>query len=65
MAARPGGLSVMLINLTYRLHFTFKVKLKPNLVSVGPQRIATSGNAHVKVSTGDFPLPFHSRKREC
>ena len=49
MDARPAGLSLMLITLPYRLQFGFKVTFKPNLVSVGTQRIATSGNARVKV----------------
>ena len=48
MAARPVGLSAMLISLSYRVQFRFKVQLQPNLVSVGTQRFATRENERAK-----------------
>ena len=48
MDARPFGVIFMLITLSNRMQFIFKVRFQPNLVSLGTQPIATSGNAQVK-----------------
>ena len=45
--ARPVGVSAMLITSSYRLQIWFKVRNTSNLVLVGRQRLATSGNARV------------------
>ena len=47
MAARPYGVSAMLITPSYRLQFRFKVRFKSNLVSVGTRRIETTEKARV------------------
>ena len=49
MATRPVGVSAIPITLSDRLLFRFIVGFKPNLVSLGTQRIATSRNGRVKL----------------
>ena len=70
-AARPVGVSAMLIISFYRLRFRFKVRFQPNLVILGTQRkyaIATCGKTHVNPSVPDSPnwriLTFEKRLRD-